>query len=56
MVGGLVCAIAAGVLSFYSVDVDRNTMSLLHTKRTSFTGPLYAGINVKATAEVCKIW
>ena len=47
----------AGVLSFYTVDVDGNTMSLLHTERTSFTGPLYAGIKVvNATAEVCKIW
>ena len=47
----------AGVLSFYSVDVDTNTMSLLHTERTTFTKPLYAGIMVMvATAEVCKIW
>ena len=46
---------SAGVLCFY--HVSGNTMSLLHTERTSFTPPLYLGIYVNAaTAEVCEIW
>ena len=46
-----------GVLSFYSVDVEGNKLSLLHTERATFTKDLYVGIGVsKATAQVCKIW
>ncbi|XP_034430637.1 tripartite motif-containing protein 16-like [Hippoglossus hippoglossus] len=45
---------SAGVLSFYSVS---DTMTLLHRVQTTFTQPLYAGVNVYpgATAEFCKL-
>ncbi|KAM9417744.1 tripartite motif-containing protein 16-like isoform 3-T3 [Salvelinus alpinus] len=45
----------AGILSFYSVS---DTMSLLHTVRTTFTKPLFPGICVWYTnnsAELCKL-
>ncbi|XP_071183950.1 tripartite motif-containing protein 16-like [Salvelinus alpinus] len=45
----------AGILSFYSVS---DTMSLLHTVRTTFTKPLFPGIWVGYTnnsAELCKL-
>ncbi|XP_030259502.1 tripartite motif-containing protein 16-like [Sparus aurata] len=45
---------SAGILSFYSVS---ETMTLLHRVQTTFTQPLYAGINVSyidTTAEFSK--
>ncbi|XP_022617439.1 tripartite motif-containing protein 16-like [Seriola dumerili] len=42
----------AGVLSFYSVS---ETMTLLHRVQTTFTQPLYAGVWVYDTAELCKL-
>ncbi|XP_062274540.1 tripartite motif-containing protein 16-like [Scomber scombrus] len=44
----------AGILSFYSVS---ETMTLLHRVQTTFTQPLYAGLNVgyRSTAELCKV-
>ncbi|XP_023252478.1 tripartite motif-containing protein 16-like protein [Seriola lalandi dorsalis] len=42
----------AGVLSFYSVS---ETMTLLHRVQTTFTQPLYAGLWVYDTAELCKL-
>ncbi|XP_053191939.1 tripartite motif-containing protein 16-like [Scomber japonicus] len=43
----------AGILSFYNVF---KTMTLLHRVQTTFTQPLYAGLNVYDgdTAELCK--
>ncbi|XP_062294556.1 tripartite motif-containing protein 16-like [Scomber scombrus] len=43
---------SAGILSFYSVS---GTMTLLHRVQTTFTQPLYAGLCVGATAELCKL-
>ncbi|XP_035026205.2 tripartite motif-containing protein 16-like [Hippoglossus stenolepis] len=45
---------SAGVLSFYRVS---GTMTLLHRVQTTFTQPLYAGVNVYhgSTAEFCKL-
>ncbi|XP_034447532.1 tripartite motif-containing protein 16-like [Hippoglossus hippoglossus] len=46
---------SAGVLSFYSVS---DTMTLLHRVQTTFTQPLYAGVEVYysgSTAEFCKL-
>ncbi|XP_062277669.1 tripartite motif-containing protein 16-like [Scomber scombrus] len=40
----------AGILSFYRVS---ETMTLLHRVQTTFTQPLYAGLNVGGTAELC---
>ncbi|XP_060930076.1 E3 ubiquitin/ISG15 ligase TRIM25-like [Limanda limanda] len=43
----------AGVLSFYSVS---DTMTLIHRVQTTFTQPIYAGVNVHCygdTAEFC---
>ncbi|XP_056246426.1 tripartite motif-containing protein 16-like [Seriola aureovittata] len=42
----------AGVLSFYSVS---ETMTLLHRVQTTFTQPLYAGLWVYDTAELCEL-
>ncbi|XP_053175580.1 tripartite motif-containing protein 16-like [Scomber japonicus] len=42
----------AGILSFYSVS---KTMTLLHRVQTTFTQPLYAGLCVGGTAELCKV-
>ncbi|XP_044212777.1 tripartite motif-containing protein 16-like [Thunnus albacares] len=46
----------AGILSFYSVS---ETMTLLHRVQTTFTQPLYAGLqlcyNYGDTAELCKL-
>ncbi|XP_053197834.1 E3 ubiquitin/ISG15 ligase TRIM25-like [Scomber japonicus] len=42
----------AGILSFYSVS---DTMTLLHRVQTTFTQPLYAGLRVGHTAELCKV-
>ncbi|XP_034411161.1 tripartite motif-containing protein 16-like [Cyclopterus lumpus] len=46
----------AGILSFYSVS---KTMTLLHRVQTTFTQPLYAGLNFfymsGSTAELCKL-
>ncbi|XP_053191935.1 tripartite motif-containing protein 16-like [Scomber japonicus] len=44
----------AGILSFYRVS---ETMTLLHRVQTTFTQPLYAGLNVYpgSTAELCKV-
>ncbi|XP_062271131.1 tripartite motif-containing protein 16-like [Scomber scombrus] len=44
----------AGILSFYSVS---ETMTLLHRVQTTFTQPLYAGLNMYGggTAELCKV-
>ncbi|XP_060923495.1 tripartite motif-containing protein 16-like [Limanda limanda] len=45
----------AGVLSFYSVS---HTMTLLHRVQTTFTYPLYAGVNVYyhgSRAQFCKL-
>ncbi|XP_060939660.1 E3 ubiquitin/ISG15 ligase TRIM25-like, partial [Limanda limanda] len=45
---------SAGVLSFYSVS---DTMTLLHRVQTTFTQPLYAGLNIydDTVAEFCKL-
>ncbi|XP_030269117.1 tripartite motif-containing protein 16-like protein [Sparus aurata] len=45
---------SAGILSFYSVT---DTMTLLHRVQTTFTQPLYAGLNVfdGASAEFCRL-
>ncbi|XP_031143724.1 tripartite motif-containing protein 16-like [Sander lucioperca] len=47
---------SAGILSFYSVS---ETMTLLHRVQTTFTQPLYAGLQVYgwygASAELCKL-
>ncbi|XP_030270859.1 tripartite motif-containing protein 16-like isoform X2 [Sparus aurata] len=45
---------SAGILSFYSVS---DTMTLLHRVQTTFTQPLYAGLNVfdGVTAEFCRL-
>ncbi|XP_053297969.1 uncharacterized protein LOC128457343 [Pleuronectes platessa] len=46
---------SAGVLSFYSVS---DTMTLLHRVQTTFTQPLYAGVNVfgaTACVSLCKL-
>ncbi|XP_053177478.1 E3 ubiquitin/ISG15 ligase TRIM25-like, partial [Scomber japonicus] len=40
----------AGILSFYSIS---KTMTLLHRVQTTFTQPLYAGLWVGSTAELC---
>ncbi|CAJ1072984.1 tripartite motif-containing protein 16-like [Xyrichtys novacula] len=45
----------AGILSFYSVS---ETMTLLHRVETTFTEPLYAGLNIgyaESAAEFCKL-
>ncbi|XP_062271287.1 tripartite motif-containing protein 16-like [Scomber scombrus] len=42
----------AGILSFYSVS---ETMTLLHRVQTIFTQPLYAGLWVGDTAELCEM-
>ncbi|XP_053177476.1 E3 ubiquitin/ISG15 ligase TRIM25-like [Scomber japonicus] len=42
----------AGILSFYSVS---ETITLLHRVQTTFTQPLYAGLYVFSTAELCKV-
>ncbi|XP_062274538.1 tripartite motif-containing protein 16-like [Scomber scombrus] len=42
----------AGILSFYSVS---ETMTLLHRVQTTFTQPLYAGLYVYDTVELCKV-
>ncbi|CAI5681959.1 unnamed protein product [Oreochromis niloticus] len=45
----------AGILSFYSVS---ETMTLLHRVQTTFTQPLYAGLNLldyRVTAELIKV-
>ncbi|XP_073334411.1 uncharacterized protein [Pagrus major] len=41
---------SAGILSFYSVS---ETITLLHRVQTTFTQPLYAGLNVSDSAEFC---
>ncbi|XP_044075670.1 tripartite motif-containing protein 16-like [Siniperca chuatsi] len=46
---------SAGILSFYSIS---ETMTLLHRVQTTFTQPLYAGLQLfssGATAEFCKL-
>ncbi|XP_032364036.1 tripartite motif-containing protein 16-like [Etheostoma spectabile] len=43
---------SAGILSFYSVS---GTMTLLHRVQTTFTQPLYAGLWVADSAELCKV-
>ncbi|XP_038574929.1 tripartite motif-containing protein 16-like protein [Micropterus salmoides] len=47
---------SAGILSFYSIS---ETMTLLHRVQTTFTQPLYAGLQLYyscgATAEFCKL-
>ncbi|XP_027132805.1 tripartite motif-containing protein 16-like protein, partial [Larimichthys crocea] len=47
---------SAGILSFYSVP---ETMTLLHRVQTTFTQPLYAGLQLYYaygdTAELCKV-
>ena len=43
-------------LRCYSVDVEGNKMTLLHTEQVKFTKDPYLGINTSGTAEVCKIW
>ncbi|XP_039634745.1 tripartite motif-containing protein 16-like [Perca fluviatilis] len=47
---------SAGILSFYSIS---ETMTLLHRVQTTFTQPLYAGLQVYgcygASAELCKL-
>ncbi|XP_029611873.1 tripartite motif-containing protein 16-like protein isoform X1 [Salmo trutta] len=45
----------AGILSFYSVS---DTMTLLHTVKTTFTKPLYPGIWIRCknySAELCEL-
>ncbi|XP_029916952.1 stonustoxin subunit beta-like isoform X2 [Myripristis murdjan] len=42
----------AGTLSFYSVT---DTMTLLHTVQTTFTQPLYPGLWVANSAELCEL-
>lgn len=41
----------AGLLSFYSIS---DTMILLHRVQTTFTEPLYPGLWVAGTAELCE--
>ncbi|XP_066517822.1 NACHT, LRR and PYD domains-containing protein 3-like [Hoplias malabaricus] len=36
----------AGILSFYSISPDTHTLTHLHTLRTTFTEPLYAGFRL----------
>ncbi len=43
---------SAGILSFYRVS---ETMKLLHRVQTTFTQPLYAGLYVSSTAELCEL-
>uniref|UniRef100_A0A671USA8 Tripartite motif-containing protein 16-like n=1 Tax=Sparus aurata TaxID=8175 RepID=A0A671USA8_SPAAU len=46
---------SAGILSFYSVS---DTMTLLHRVQTTFTQPLYAGLQINRfgeSAEFCKL-
>ncbi|XP_030292484.1 tripartite motif-containing protein 16-like [Sparus aurata] len=46
---------SAGILSFYSVS---DTMTLLHRVQTTFTQPLYAGLQInwlRNSAEFCKL-
>ncbi|TKS73013.1 Tripartite motif-containing protein 16 [Collichthys lucidus] len=46
---------SAGILSFYSVS---ETMTLLHRVQTTFTQPLYAGLQIyyrETSAELCKV-
>ncbi|XP_027140291.1 tripartite motif-containing protein 16-like [Larimichthys crocea] len=46
---------SAGIMSFYSVS---ETMTLLHRVQTTFTQPLYAGLqplDYRVTAELCKL-
>ncbi|XP_030292030.1 tripartite motif-containing protein 16-like [Sparus aurata] len=46
---------SAGILSFYNVS---DTMTLLHRVQTTFTWPLYAGLNIGLcgdSAEICKL-
>ncbi|XP_078138918.1 stonustoxin subunit beta-like isoform X2 [Centroberyx gerrardi] len=42
----------AGTLSFYSIS---DTMTLLHTVQTTFTEPLYPGLWVADSAELCEL-
>ncbi|XP_036376476.1 NLR family CARD domain-containing protein 3-like [Megalops cyprinoides] len=42
----------AGTLSFYSVSSD--TLTLLHTFRTTFTEPLYPGFGVDSSVSLCQ--
>ncbi|KAM9726302.1 uncharacterized protein ACNS7B_017269 [Menidia menidia] len=42
----------AGILSFYSVS---ETRTLLHRVQTTFTQPLYAGLWVGSSAELCEL-
>uniref|UniRef100_A0A3Q0SXF3 B30.2/SPRY domain-containing protein n=1 Tax=Amphilophus citrinellus TaxID=61819 RepID=A0A3Q0SXF3_AMPCI len=42
----------AGILSFYSIS---EIMTLLHRVQTTFTQPLYAGVDYGATADLVKL-
>ncbi|MBN3310810.1 STXB protein, partial [Amia calva] len=48
---------SAGILSFYSISDTLNTMTLLHTVKTTFTEPLYPGLGVHnlGTVSLCKL-
>ncbi|XP_049336888.1 NACHT, LRR and PYD domains-containing protein 12-like [Astyanax mexicanus] len=43
----------AGTLSFYSVSPDTRKLTHLHTFRTTFTEPLYAGFSIYQESSLC---
>ncbi|XP_036452690.1 NACHT, LRR and PYD domains-containing protein 12-like isoform X3 [Colossoma macropomum] len=44
---------AAGILSFYNVSSDTDTLTHLHTYHSKFTEPLYAGFWIGFDSSVC---
>nr|XP_055057346.1 tripartite motif-containing protein 16 [Misgurnus anguillicaudatus] len=47
---------AAGILAFYSVSLEDDSMTLLHRELTSFTHPLYPGfwVGLGSTLKLCR--
>ncbi|KAI4889253.1 hypothetical protein NFI96_006111, partial [Prochilodus magdalenae] len=43
----------AGILSFYRVSPDTQTLTHLHTIQVAFSEPLYAGFSVQSNSSVC---